>query len=131
MGAAYAYCMPSRPSTRETIARNLRMLMESSNPPLNQVELAKRAGVAQKSVSNMLDPSRPGVSAGTLDKLERVAAAFGLTAWHLLIPTLPEDLKECHRISDLVADYIVTPKTSRDLIYHTAERERKLVNHDD
>lgn len=107
------------------------MLMDKSSPPLNQAELAKRAGVSQKSVSNMLDPSRSGVSAGTLDKLERVASAFGLTAWHLLIPTLPEDLKECHRISDLVADYIVTPKQSRELIYHTAERERKLVNHDD
>lgn len=107
------------------------MLMEKGNPPLNQVELAKKAGVSQKSVSNMLDPARPGVSAGTLDKLDRVARAFGLTAWHLLIPTLPEDIRECHRISELVADYIVTPQDSRDLIYHTAERERKLVNHND
>lgn len=123
--------MGKRPTTRETIATNLRMLMRNSDPPLSQHELAKKAGVSQKSVSNMLDPSRPGVSAGTLDKLERVAGAFGLTAWHLLIPTLPQDIRECHRIGELVADYIVTPQSSREIIYHTAERERKLVNHDE
>lgn len=123
--------MGRRPTTRETIAANLRMLMEQSSPPLSQHELARKAGVSQKSISNMLDPSRPGVSAGTLDKLDRVAAAFGLTSWHLLVPTLPDDIRECHRIGELVADYIVTPQSSREIIFHTAERERKLVNHDD
>jgi transcriptional regulator with XRE-family HTH domain len=123
--------MARRPNTRETVARNLRMLMGLHNPPLDQTELAKRAGVSQKTISNMLDPDRPGISGHNLEKVDQVAKAFGLDAWHLLIPTLPADIEEASRISDLVADYIVAPEKSREMIRHTADREKRLINHDD
>jgi len=102
------------------------MLMDRHQPRLSQADVEKLSGVSQKTISNMLDPTRPGVSSNTLDKVEKVANAFGLTAWHLLIPTLPDDIAEGRMVAELVADYLASPKDARGVIRHTAERERKL-----
>lgn len=107
------------------------MLMDRHEPKLTQADLAKKAGVSQKSISNMLNPDAPGVLSHTLEKVEKVASAFGLTAWHLLIPMLPDDSREYQRISDLVADYLVSPQESRQVIIHTAEREKRLAGRQD
>lgn len=117
---------PKRQSTRETLARNLAMLMEVRE--VNQTQLEKLSGVAQKTISNMLDPNRPGVSSHNVDKVEKVAAVFGLTAWQLLLPNLPKDIeKEADHVSDLVVAYMATPAKSREVILHTAGRERELL----
>ena len=41
-----------RPATRETLARNLKALMDEAK--WNQVELSKRSGVSQRQISNIL-----------------------------------------------------------------------------
>jgi transcriptional regulator with XRE-family HTH domain len=101
--------------------------MDSRNPKLTQMELARVSGVSQKTISNMLDASRAGLDSQTLDKLDKVAGAFGLTAWHMLIPCLPLEISYCHQISELVAAFIALPSDGRAIVLHTAERERQIA----
>jgi transcriptional regulator with XRE-family HTH domain len=101
--------------------------MDSHNPKLTQMELARVSGVSQKTISNMLDASRAGLDSQTLDKLDRVAGAFGLTAWHMLIPSLPLEISYCHQISELVETFVALPCSSRAIVVHTAERERQIA----
>lgn len=67
-------------SSREVLAANLARLMEQT-PGLNsQPAVGKRAGVAPTHVGRILRQE----SAATIDMLDAIAGAFGLTAWELL-----------------------------------------------
>lgn len=72
---------------REILARNLQTLMSKSADMRSQTALAKRAAIAQKTVSNYLSPASY-VGAPSLDKVEALARAFGIETWQLLHPTL-------------------------------------------
>jgi hypothetical protein len=66
------------------LAANLRLLMQQS-PDLNsQPKVSARAKVAQRTVGRALKASH----AIQIDKLDAIAAAFGLAAWQLLDPAL-------------------------------------------
>ena len=83
---------PRRPSA-EILAANLQRLLDIGGPrglPDSQAELGRRAHVAQKTISNWLDPAR-GV-APQIDKLEAVAHVYGLEVWELLMPDIPDEL---------------------------------------
>jgi transcriptional regulator with XRE-family HTH domain len=105
----------NRPKPRVSLARNLRVLMESS--ALNGPEIARRAGVDIKTVNNMVngryDP-RP-------EKVDQVAAVFGLSGWQLLIPDLPGDMLRNHGLPDLISNYVSANPDGRDNILRVAE----------
>jgi len=88
-------------SSKLILAENLRKLMDS-NPLLStQQALAKKSGVAQTTISNMLKADFP--SWPKLDSIEMVAEAFGMTADELISEGLedPESSKfgrEMHRL---------------------------------
>ncbi len=88
-----------RPAPRQSLIRNLRYLMKREK--LSEESLAKKAGVAQKTVNKILN----GLSAPTLDTLDRIAGAFGLTSWHLIIPNLPDELISSPSIERLYKSY--------------------------
>lgn len=69
------------------LAINLQKAMALSSDLRTQMALSKRSKVAQTTISNYL---RPGSYKGApqLDKVERLARAFGLEAWQLLHPTM-------------------------------------------
>lgn len=107
------------------LATNLSRLIAIGGPhglPTSQAELARRSGVAQKTLSNWLAPERGG--APNLDKLVPVARVYSLEVWQLLIPDLPDDMLLLGHLKDLVANYrkIINPK-AREYIDRIAEAE--------
>lgn len=115
----------AKQTVRRTVADNLRRLMRmgaAHGLPASQAELSRRAGVAQTSISNWLDDSR-GVTPG-IDKLEAIAAVYGLEPWQLLVPDLPDDMLLASHLKRLVANYgqIGNP-AAREYIDRVAEAE--------
>lgn len=116
----YAEDMPAqRQKPRESLSINLRHLMATRE--WNQVQLAKRSGVNQKTISNILN----GRNTPTLDILDQIAAAFGLNVWHLILPDLPADLVNGGTIERLFENFIASGEKGREYINHVAEREAK------
>lgn len=72
---------------RETLARNLRKVMDGSADLRSQAALAKKSGVGQTTIGYMLKADSR-VGAPRVDNVEKVANAFGLEAWQLLHPTM-------------------------------------------
>lgn len=71
--------------------------------PDSQASLARRAGIAQTTLSNWMDPTRG--RSPQLDKLDVVAGVYGLEVWQLLIPGLPDDLVLDRHLRKLVSNY--------------------------
>lgn len=96
--------------------------------PDSQASLAKRSGVAQTTLSNWLDPTRG--RSPQIDKLDRVAAVYGLEVWQLLIPGLPDDLVLDRHLRRLVSNYRnITDSAVRDRIDRIAEAEAEYAQH--
>lgn len=75
-------------SSKLLLAENLRALMDG-HPLLNtQQALAKRSGVAQGTISHMLNVDYP--SWPKLDSIEMVARAFGITANELISESISD-----------------------------------------
>ena len=72
---------------KDDLAANLAKLMKVSVDLRTQTALAKRSKVAQTTISNYLNPDSYS-GAPNLDKIARLAQAFGLEAWHLIHPTM-------------------------------------------
>lgn len=109
--------METRPAPRESLAHNVRLLMDKAG--FDQADLAKRAGVSQKTISNLVNAR----TAPTLDNVERVARAFGLTAWHLIMPNLPDELVAGGKIEKLVSKYIAADPAEREYIDFILDRK--------
>ena len=107
-----------RPATRETLARNLRLLMSEAG--WNQVELSKRSGVSQRQISNILS-SNTGCSVEHADALAR---AFGLQGWHLIMPALRKEL-QAGAVVLLIDRYAQASTEGRSAIDRVAELESR------
>lgn len=106
-------------TSKEVIRRNLQALMERDG--LSGKSLEKKSKTAQKTVWKILN----GKSAPTLDTVDKLAAAFGVTAWHLIMPNLPNELLSDRKIEQVVSLYVQTEEKGREYIHHVAEREAK------
>ncbi len=81
----YQYdCGMEKKTARQALASNLSRLMDSTPDLDTGPKLAKRAGISQRSISNMTRADQPGTNAPNIDKIEAVAGAFRLEAWQLL-----------------------------------------------
>lgn len=108
-----------RPHTANSVAKNLKALMEGAD--WNQSELARRSGVSQRHISDILK----GHTQCTIPVANDLAAPFGLTGWHLLLPDLPKDLVGSPAIARLVAAYIKADAAGREFLDAAGEREFK------
>lgn len=106
---------------RKALAANVAYLMAKHGD--TQATLAKRAGVTQSNVFYVVKTDRNV----RLDTVEAIAAAYGLSGWHLINPKLPTDLLESPSLSRLVDSYINTSPEGRALIDAIAEREAKYT----
>lgn len=109
----------ARQATRDNLVGNLQWLMTTTG--WNQVEVAKRSGVSQKSISKIL--RREMVP--TIELADKLAAAFGLSGWHIIMPDLPRDLVGSTSLERLFKDFISSDQAGRELIQHVAAREAK------
>lgn len=107
-----------RPDTRATLARNLSLLM--SQEGWNQVDLAKHSGVSQRQISNILR-RETGCS---VEHAEALARAFGLQGWHLIMPTLRQDL-QAGMVAKLIDHYAAASDAGRSAIDRVAELESR------
>jgi len=113
--------MKKRTPTTAILARNLAFLMEDRG--WTQVQTGKQAGVDQKVISYILSESKvPG-----LDVVDKIAAAFGLNMWHLIMPTLPEDLKNHTSIRQVYDAFFESGPEGRKHILQVAEREAEYT----
>jgi hypothetical protein len=84
---------------------------------LTSPEVARAAKVDAKTMNNMLngrfDP-RP-------EKVDQVAAVFGLTGWQMLIPDLPAEILRNGKLEELLANYLSADQQGRDSIHQVAE----------
>ena len=99
-------------SAREVLARNVKVLRGEAG--WNQKELAKRAKMSQKTISNIESPKN--VKSPYLHIIEQVAHVFGLEAWQLLIPDLPDELVRNTRLGRLVRAYALLSDDGRGTI---------------
>lgn len=105
------------PKPRESLIKNLRFLMRREG--LSEERLATRAGVAQKTINKILNNQ----SAPTLDTVDKIAEAFGINLWHLVMPALPEELISSPSIEALYNAFKSASPRGREHISLVAERE--------
>lgn len=109
-----------RPLIASSVSKNLRVLLEAVMDN-NQSELARASGVSQRHISDVLN----GHSECTVPMANKLAAPFGLTGWHLMLPDLPKDLVGSPAIAKLVAAYIKADAAGREFLDAAGEREAK------
>lgn len=78
--------MAKRPDTREILAKNLDYLMDRED--FTTARLAAKSGVSVRSIRNMLNK----VYSPTLENIDAIAGAFGLSGWQLIKAGLMADL---------------------------------------
>jgi transcriptional regulator with XRE-family HTH domain len=110
--------MPSsKLTTTEAVAKNLQRLMELRG--LTQPQLARRAGVAQRTISNILSArNEPGI-----EKINKIAKVFGLQGWQLQMPNIPEDMLTDGRMTRVIDALTRATPEGREMIERLAERE--------
>jgi len=104
-----------RPLPRQTLAKNLRALLDKTG--LSAPEVARRAGVDRKTLNNQLngryDP-RP-------EQVQAVAQVFGVNNWDLLNPSFTPDAPTNHVLQQIIANYGKADKAGRESIQRVAE----------
>lgn len=72
-------------TAREIVAKNVKRLMRETPALKTQAALGKAAGLEQRTIGYLVNPIGDGPKSPKLDTVERVAHAFRLEAWMLLI----------------------------------------------
>lgn len=106
-----------RPQPRQVLARNVRFLMDRQG--FSEAELAKRSGVSQKTINNILN-QRVGSS---LERAEAIAKVFSLPLWQLTLPELPDRFDSLGDMELVFSSWLNASDDGRKLIRMVAERE--------
>jgi transcriptional regulator with XRE-family HTH domain len=104
-----------RPLPRQTLARNLKLLIETTG--ITASEVAQRAKVDRKTVNNQLngryDP-RP-------EQVQAVAEVFGYNNWDLLNPSFVPDGSKNNKLHQLAALFAQANDAGKENILRVAE----------
>lgn len=113
--------MPYTPKqTERYIAANLRALMKKAKH--SERDLAHKSGVAQKTVNNILNAR----GEAKIPTVERLAAAYGLNGWQLLVKSLGKDVENPGTaVGSLVNAFLNASEEGQRAILGIAEREAK------
>jgi transcriptional regulator with XRE-family HTH domain len=106
-------------TTVESLAQNLTLLMQLTN--MKKPELSRKSGVSPRMIAYILNAERRA----TIETVDDLAKVFGLEGWHLIMPSLPKDLKTSKALQRLVENYIESSGEGRGMIDMVAEREAK------
>lgn len=106
------------------LAQNLDLLMGIDG--YTQTSLAKKSGVNQKTIGNMLNPETTK-NGPTLSNISAVAKVFNLETWHLLVPEQPIEVLKSKEIEDLVMNYSKIDQGGRKNLNRISENETRYI----
>lgn len=109
-------------TTHEIIADNVKRLMEYHNE-MTQTLLAKKAGISQRTISNVTNPG--SVGSITTETIEKLANFFDLEPYHLMIKDLPVEELLSKRLEKLIECYSQSTLEGRENIKRIAENEMR------
>lgn len=78
-----------------------------------------RGAVSQRTIANILAKEK----IPRIDTVDEIAGAYGLSGWHLISPTLIDDLHQSPTIRALLSNYAKASEEGRRIIDQIAERE--------
>ncbi len=107
----------SRESTRTIVVNNLKSLMTEFG--IQKQDLPKKSGVSSRMVSYIL----AGERTPSIEILDKLASAFGITGWQLMVPNLHASLVRNGRLEKLIQSYVEIAEEGRELIDRVAQRE--------
>ena len=105
----------------KALADNVRRLMDAHK--LTQHQLATRAGVSQKSISDLLNYGGNVRKEPRLGTIEKIAKGFEIPPWQLQIPDLPVELLRNEAVGKVLEHYRDAGPTGREHIRRIAESE--------
>ena len=117
----YDHIMRKRQEPADTLITNLNKFMNLFGLNTNR-KLAKASGVSDR----MIGKIRNKESIPSIDVTEKLASAFGLTGWQLLIPDLQEDLAKSGKLDRLIDNYSHASAEDRDFLDRAAEQAAKF-----
>ncbi|OWR35276.1 hypothetical protein CEE55_02400 [Stenotrophomonas pavanii] len=106
------------------LADNVRRLMEATGD--SQVKVAKRAGLSQRNVGNVMTYGTTHETSPTVRTVDGLAAAFGIPAWLLFVPDVPLELLVSPRLSTLISTYVKISETGRETVDRVASAEERF-----
>ena len=109
--------MASPLNTKEILSSNLRALIDLHE--WSERALAEKSKVAQKTINKILNQE----SSPTVETTEKLAKAFGLNGWQLMVPNLPTDLLESQSLQVLLENYVSASGAGREYINRVAAKE--------
>lgn len=112
----------SPPNTKEIISSNLRALIDLHQ--WSERVLAEKSKVAQKTVNKILNQE----SSPSAETIEKLAKAFGLNGWQLMLPNMPTDLLESPSLQVLFDNYASSSGAGREYINRIAAKEAAYRN---
>lgn len=114
MPDSYTAGMDERAVT--ALVRNVRALMADAGD--SQVVLAKRANVSQRAISDLINYETLRKSP-TLRTVAKIAGAYDVPAWALMLPGL-EEAGLAKRVAALLQVYVAADPLDRDMIDRVA-----------
>lgn len=100
---------------KKLLAANVRKLMNERG--WTQEDLAKKSGVAQRTISSIINTGNTSIG-----KVTQIAGAFGLEAWVLLAPH-PVDTSTGKKLVGVLYDYLECGPSGRTQIERVAQAE--------
>jgi len=101
----------------KNLAKNVRKLMSFNND--TQVTLAKKSGISQKTISNIINADDD--KSPNLKNVAAIAKAYKIQVWHLLYPNAPLDILKNDTVEKLVGNYVITTAQGRNAIMSVCE----------
>ena len=103
-------------NTKELLAENLDAFMEANN--LEPPQLEKKSDVSKRMIQYILSQGKTA----SIETTEKLANAFGLHAWQLLIPGMQTSTNG-EELTKLVQNFMNSNKEGKDYITKVAEKE--------
>lgn len=106
----------------ETVARNVQALVELATASGRAIHKLPR-GFSLRTLAH----AREAEHSMTLRTLQKLAAAFGLEPWQLLIPDLPAELALDKRLAQTIRDYLTAHPAGKEAIEKVAASYRQAA----
>jgi len=110
-------------TSQSALAENLIKLMDHHG--YSQVKLAKKAGIAQTTVSNLIRPDSR--VSPTMESIDKIAVVFRLKSWKLLMPGISLDILINRTVETLIHYYKESSDEGRDNTLRVAENEARYA----